>query len=113
MPLISTYAATKSFVLSFSEAVAEEVLGSGVTVTVLCPGATRTEFQVRAKMADSKLFKSGSVMTAGAVAEIGYKAMMEGKTLSIAGFKNLMGMEALRIAPRSIVRKMAKKLQEG
>ncbi len=112
VPLLTVYAATKSFVLHFSEGIAEETRGSGVGVTALCPGATNTEFQVRANMAEAKLFKSGGVMTASEVAKIGYEAMMKGKVLSVAGLKNFLGMEGLRLAPRSLVRKMAYKLQQ-
>lgn len=112
-PLMAIYFATKSFVLHFSEAVGYEVRGTGVTVTVLCPGATDTEFQGRAKMTETKLFKSGSVMTAAAVAKIGYAAMGKGKILSIAGFSNRLLLQGLRLAPRSIVRKMVYRLQKS
>lgn len=112
-PLMAIYFATKSFVLHFSEAVAYEVKGTGVTVTALCPGATNTEFQGRAKMTETKLFKSGSVMTAAAVARIGYAAMKKGKILSIAGFSNRLLLQGLRLAPRSVVRKMVYLLQKS
>ena len=112
-PLMAVYFATKAFVLHFSEAIAEETRGSGVTIMVLCPGATNTEFQGRAKMAETKLFKSGKVMSAAEVAKIGYGAMMKGKTLTIAGLSNRLGMESLRLAPRSLVRKMVYNLQKS
>lgn len=111
-PSMAIYFATKAFVLHFSEAVAEEVRGSGVTVTVLCPGATNTEFQARAQMTGTNLFKTG-VMTAAEVAKTGYDAMMRGKILSIAGLRNRLGVQGLRLAPRSIVRKMTYSLLKG
>ena len=111
-PRMAIYYATKSFVLHFSEAIAEELRKTGVSVTVLCPGPTDTEFQGRAKMTETKLFKGGlKVMSSPEVAKIGYQALMEGKTVSIAGLGNRLGMEALRLAPRSMVRKMVYKLQ--
>ncbi len=111
-PMMAIYFATKAFVLHFSEAIAEEIRRSGVSVTVLCPGPTDTKFQSRSGMEATKLFKSGKVMSAREVAAIGYRAMLKGKTLSIAGFRNRLGMESLRLAPRSIVRKIARRLQQ-
>lgn len=106
-PGMAIYYATKAFVLSFSEAIAEETRRKGIRVTVLCPGPTDTEFQSRAGMLETPLFKGGlKVMTAAEVAEIGYRAMLEGKVLSIAGLRNRLGMEGLRLAPRSWVRKI-------
>lgn len=112
-PLMAIYFATKSFVLHFSEALAEEVRKTGVSVTVLCPGPTDTQFQGRAGAENTKLFKKSKVMSAARVAGIGYRAMMKGKTLTIAGLSNRLGMQALRLAPRSIVRKMVMKLQQN
>ena len=104
-PAMAVYFATKSFVLHFSEAIAEETRGSGVTVTAFCPGATNTQFQGRARMTETKLF-TRSVMSAEDVAALGYAAMMKGKVLSIAGLGNRLGVQGLRLAPRSIVRRI-------
>jgi short-subunit dehydrogenase len=113
-PLRAIYYATKAFVLSFSEALSEELRGTGVTVTVLCPGPTLTEFQKRARMEESKLFKGGAkIMSAEEVARIGYEAMLEGKVVSIAGLANGLGIQGLRLAPRSIVRRMVYKLNSN
>lgn len=60
-PLNAVYCATKAFVLSFSEAIAEELQGTGISVTTLCPGATKTEFSRKAHMEDTKLFKKGVI----------------------------------------------------
>ena len=113
-PLMSIYFASKAFVLSFSEALAEELRGSGVTVTTLCPGPTATEFQRRAKLDKARLFqgKGLAVMSAAKVAAIGYRGMMRGKAIVIPGMLNRMGVQSLRIAPRFIVRRAARKLQE-
>ncbi len=74
-PLMAVYYASKAYVLSFSEAIAEEVADMGITVTALCPGATATGFQERADRADSRLFKS-KIMDARSVARAGYRALM-------------------------------------
>jgi short-subunit dehydrogenase len=74
-PLDSLYAASKAFVLSFSEALSEELKGTGVSVTVLCPGPTETEFATKAGMLDTKIF-AGRLMSAREVALAGYRAMM-------------------------------------
>jgi len=101
-PLNAVYCATKSYVLSFSEAIAEELEGSGVTVTALCPGATRTEFSKRAQMEDVKIFQ-GRVMNARTVAEIGYRALIRGKRTVITGSSNRLQIFLTRFAPRKMV----------
>ncbi len=106
-PLDSVYCATKAYVLSFSEAVAEEVRGTGVTVTTLCPGATNTDFAARAGMMDVKLFQ-GSLMAPETVASTGYKAMMDGKTSVVVGWANKATVFAIRFMPRSLIAKMIK-----
>ena len=113
-PLMAIYFASKAFVLSFSEAIAEELAGSGVTVTALCPGPTASDFQRRAGIENSKLVKNQSLgmMTAEEVARAGYRGMLAGKVIVIPGFLNKVGVQSLRLGPRSIVRKASKKLQE-
>lgn len=108
-PLDSLYAASKAFVLSFSEALAEELRGTGVTVTVLCPGPTRTEFADAAGMSDTKIF-SGRLMSAQQVAAIGYGAMMRGRTTVVAGLANQLQVWSMRFAPRALVARVAKGL---
>ena len=88
-PLMAVYYASKAYVLYLSEALASELEGTGVTVTALCPGPTKTGFQQRAKMEKSKLIKS-NVMDAKAVSKTGYDALMNGKTFVVPGFKNKM-----------------------
>ena len=102
-PLMAVYYATKAYVLSFSEALADELRHSGVQMTCFCPGATLTEFQKRAQTANSRLFKKLAPMDAQTVAADGYRALMSGKTLAISGFKNWLVAESVRFAPRKMV----------
>ncbi len=110
-PLMALYYATKAFVLSFSEALSEELRGKNVTVTCLCPGPTHTGFAARAGTENSNLFK-GRVMSSKAVAEAGYGGMLRGETIVIAGLKNRLMIQSLRFSPRWLVRKMVKRIQE-
>jgi len=110
-PTMSVYFASKAFVLSFSEAINNEVSQHGITVTALCPGATQSGFQAAASMKDSSLFEGNNFPSSREVAEYGYKAMMTGKTVAIHGFKNTLMANSVRFAPRSLVVKMARKIQ--
>ena len=106
-PLMAIYYATKSFVLHFTEAISEELRRTGVTATALCPGPTATEFQTRAAMENTRLFKGGlKVMSGAEVARIGYAAMLKGKAVAITGWRNRLGAQGLRLSPRSWVRKI-------
>jgi short-subunit dehydrogenase len=102
-PLMAVYYATKAYVLSFSEAIASELQGTGVSVTCFCPGATLTEFQKRAKTENSRLVKQLQPMDAKTVAADGYRALRSGKTLAISGFRNWLFAESVRFAPRKLV----------
>ncbi len=110
-PRMAVYYATKSYVLLFSEAIANELRGTGVTVTCLCPGVTTTEFHKRAKMQSARLLKFGA-MSAATVAEQGYRGMMTGKPVVIAGFKNWLVAQSVRFAPRKWVTATAGKANE-
>src|SRR5712691_10743911 len=101
-PLMAVYYATKAYVISFSEALANELNGSGVTVTCFCPGATDTGFQKRAESESSRLFKQLGPMDAKTVAHDGYRALMKGKGLVISGFRNWLLAESVRFAPRKV-----------
>lgn len=108
-PDMAVYYATKGFVLLFSEGVAEEVKGSGVTVTVHCPGATETSFAGRAGNAQSILFKLGAA-SAEKVARHAYRSMMKGKVVAIEGFMNWLAAFSVRFGPRALIRKIARLL---
>jgi len=111
-PLMAVYYATKAYVISFSEAIANELKGSGVTVTCLCPGPTATEFAVRAGMEKSRLFLLGR-MRSPDVARTGYKAMRRGKRLAIPGIMNKIVMQSVRFTPRKLVTAIAGSLNAG
>jgi hypothetical protein len=102
-PFLAVYYATKAYVLSFSEAIANELRGSGVTVTCFCPGATHTDFARRAGVENSRLFKIVGGMSADKVALDGYRAVMEGRTLAISGVHNWLVAQSTRVAPRKMV----------
>jgi short-subunit dehydrogenase len=110
-PLMAVYYATKAYVIMFSEAIANELKGSGVTVTCLCPGATATNFAGRANMEESRLFKLGA-MKSRDVAIAGYKGMMAGKGLVIPGFLNKTVAMSVRFSPRKLVTAISRSLQE-
>ena len=112
-PTMSVYYASKAYVLHFSEAIGNELKGTGVTVTALCPGATESGFQAVAKLEESKLVKGKKLPSSEAVAEYGYKAMMKGKAVAIHGFGNWLLAQSPRFAPRSWVVKVARKIQEA
>ena len=111
-PLMAVYYASKAYVVSFSEALHNELKDAGVTVTVLCPGPTTTEFQKRARMESTKLFAGGNAMDAAKVAEIGYAAMQKGKSLVVAGARNALMAFGTRFAPRQMAAGLARKMQE-
>jgi uncharacterized protein len=112
-PLMAVYYATKAYVLSFSEALAEELRHSGVTVTALCPGPTRTDFATAAHVTNSRLFTLFGSADAADVAEYGFRAMMEGTRVAIPGIKNKIVAQANRFAPRVITTKVARIAQES
>ncbi len=111
-PLMSVYYASKSFVLSFTEAIENEVSGSGVTVTALCPGVTATGFVDRAGMGKSKLFRQGKVMNAGRVADEAYAGFLRGERLIIPGIQNRVFANVPRLLPRRMMTRIVRKMQE-
>ena len=109
-PYMSIYYASKAFVLSFSEAVAEELRGTGVTVTALCPGPTNTGFERAANMEGSKMFSMGHPASARDVAAHGYRAMQRGRTVVYdSAFTKAVNVAA-RLAPRAVIRTFAKRV---
>jgi len=111
-PLMAVYYASKAFVTSLTEALHEEVRGSGVTVTALCPGPTESEFCTVAGLEKSGLFRRYRVTTAAAVARQGYRDYMAGKALSLPGFVNAALPVAIGFAPRAVVRRVVHWLHE-
>ena len=111
-PTMAVYYATKAYVLSFSEAVDNEVSGKGVTVTTLCPGPTESGFQAAAAMEESNLVKGKKLPTAKEVAEYGYSSMMKGKTVAIHGMINWIMANSVRFTPRALVVKLTRKIQD-
>ena len=110
-PLMAVYYASKAYVLSFSEALANETSGTGVRVSVLCPGPTETGFVAAAGMGESKLFDA-NVMSARAVAVEGYRGMLSGKTVVIPGLRNRLLASGYRFAPRGLITKVVRGIQE-
>lgn len=111
-PMMAVYYATKAFVLSFTEALANEVAGSGVKVSCLCPGATLTEFQIRSGMDKTNLFKSGSVMSAQTVAEMGVNGLERNQTVVICGATNQFAVTTSRFVPRKVTTAIVRRLQD-
>ncbi|NEO63990.1 MAG: SDR family oxidoreductase [Moorea sp. SIO4G2] len=111
-PLMAVYYATKAYVLSFSEAIANELKGSGVTVTTLCPGPTESGFQARANMEDSKLVSGQKIMNAETVARIGYLGLMKNRTVVVPGLKNQLLALSIRFMPRNLVTQVVRSMQE-
>jgi uncharacterized protein len=111
-PLMAVYYATKAYVISFSEALANELRGSGVTVTCFCPGATQTGFAKRAGTENSRLFKQLGAMDVETVARDGYRAVMGGRTLAISGVQNWLVAESVRFSPRKVVTAISRWIAE-
>jgi len=109
-PTMAVYCATKAYVLSFTEAVSDEVSDKGITMTALCPGATETGFQAVGGMDESKLFKDKKLPTAKEVADYGYKSMIKGKTVAIHGIMNYIMSNSVRFIPRAMVLKVSRKM---
>ncbi|MBU3676384.1 MAG: SDR family oxidoreductase [Chitinophagaceae bacterium] len=109
-PGMSVYFATKAYVLSFSEGLYEEVKDFGVRISALCPGPTGTQFFDAANMSGTRLTRLMPMPSAKAVAELGYNSLMSGKAVSIHGMSNRFLVFLLRFTPRSIVRRLSKKI---
>jgi uncharacterized protein len=108
-PGMGVYYATKAYVLSFTEALAEELSGTGVTVTAVCPGPTATNFGTAANMRTLGMVKKVS-MTAAAVARIGHRDFRRGKVVSVTGLRNKIPAFLVRFFPRAAVRKITRRL---
>lgn len=111
-PYMAVYYATKAYVLSYSEALAEELAGSGVTVTALCPGPTASGFQDRAEMHDSALVKGKRLPSSKTVAEYGLRAMQRGQRVAIQGGMNWLLAQSIRFTPRRVVTRLVAKMSQ-
>ncbi len=109
-PLMSVYYATKAYVLSFSEALANELQGTGVRVSILCPGPTTSGFQDAAQMSKSRLNKMKVMAAAEPVARYGYRSLFKGKTIVIPGFLNKMTPLIVRLLPRKMSTAMIRRI---
>ncbi|MGE5611174.1 MAG: SDR family NAD(P)-dependent oxidoreductase [Bacillota bacterium] len=110
-PLTATYNASKAYVLSFSEALANELQSTGVTVTALCPGPTRTNFAARAGLSSCKAFRRRTMHPAS-VARVGYDALMAGKRVVVPGFMNKLRMLPIHLLPRTLLARFSRKYHE-
>jgi uncharacterized protein len=111
-PYMAVYYASKAYVLHFTEALAEELSDTKATVTCLCPGPVKTNFQKRAGIADTNLLHGGLLVDVREVARIGYEGMKAGKRVVIPGWKNRVVVESLRLSPRSVTPKVVRRLHE-
>lgn len=111
-PFMAVYYASKAYVLSFTEALAEELRGTGVKVSCLCPGPVKTNFQKRAYLEGTAMINSPLTVDVREVARVAYEGLKQGKRVVIPGWKNRVGVELLRISPRETVTKVVRKLQE-
>jgi short-subunit dehydrogenase len=111
-PLMSVYYASKAYVLSFTEAIAEELRDSGVVVTALCPGPTATEFAEIAHVGQSRLFAFGTVADARSVAKFGYDSLQRGVRVAIPGTQNKLLAQARRVVPRGVATRVVRLIQE-
>lgn len=112
-PYAATYYASKSYVLSFSEALKEELKPYNVVVSCICPGPTETEFEEKALLKDSNMFKSLPVMKASKVAKIGFNALKRKRTVVHCGIFVKFGAFLTRFFPRCLTRKVGKSVNKN
>ena len=110
-PLRATYFASKAYVLSFTEALAAELDDTGVRVSALCPGPTRTLLHQRAGMGGTK-WEAGKRMDPRVVADVAFEGLTRGKVIIIPGIKHKLLAQAVRFVPRSVTRKVVKRMQQ-
>lgn len=107
-PYMALYYASKSFVLSFSQAIGEEVKPYHVQICALCPGPTKTEFEKAAHMNSSRMFQFFKPLSAQKVAQMGYDALQKKKVVCLCGWSTKIMNVGSRLMPRSITRKFAR-----
>lgn len=111
-PLMSVFFATQAYMLSFTEALASELRGTGVSVSILCPGPTQTDFQRVSNMQNTRIFKGRKMASPESVAEYGYKAMMRGQTVAIHGLSNKLLTVLSKFLPRKLLTGITHYFQE-
>lgn len=111
-PYATTYYSSKAYVLSFSEGLAEELKEYGVTVSCICPGPTKTEFEKTASLETSNMFKTLPVAKASTVAKIGFNALKHKRVIVHCGFFVKFGAFLYRIFPRALARKVSKNVNK-
>ena len=111
-PYMAVYYASKAYVQSFSEAIASELKGTGVSVTALCPGPTKSGFQHEVGSESSNLSRLNLLSSSEYVAKYGYRALHEGKRVVIPGFVNASLVNTVKFIPRKATIQMVKRLQE-
>jgi short-subunit dehydrogenase len=112
-PLMAAYYASKAYVLSLSQAAANEARDYGVTITALCPGPVASGFWDINSLEKNKMIKNKKLPTSKEVAEYGYAAMMKGKEIAVHGFVNKLIVFIERLFPRLLIVKIVRKLQEA
>jgi hypothetical protein len=110
---MAVYYATKAYVLSFTEAIAEELAGTGLRVTALCPGPTATGFAARAEMTQARLFRLGFVADVESVARAGYDGFRRGRRVVVPGLVNTLLVQANRLSPRRLSTRIVALLNAG
>lgn len=110
-PFMAVYYATKAYVLSFSLALREECRGTGVTVTCLCPGPTKTNFVSAAKMESSPLFRVSPLQTPQAVAECGVSGCLAGRTIVFPSLWNRLQTVFGHFVPRQLQARIVRRVQ--
>jgi len=109
-PYMAAYYASKAYVLSFSVALATELDDTGITVTALCPGPTRSAFAERAGLKATRLFRGRGVMEAAEVAKVGYDGMRAGEVVVIPGLRNKLLAASSRVGPRTLAARIVRAL---
>ncbi len=111
-PYMAVYYATKNYVLAFGEALSEELKGTGITISTLCPGPTYSAFQATANMENSKLVKGKKMMTSAEVAQIGFKGLKAKKAIVVPGLMNKIQVLAPRFLPRRLMKTILANMQK-